>query len=416
MTAPGERLLVCYVPGLDRRRIDREATPFVAAAFDRYPSCDVLTYPTTELVPTLVTGTMPQDHGVWQVSLRDDVEESWRSRLLALVPDPLAVLAQCARQWIDPGFDLAAIPWRRRRHFRLHRFKYTRRQAGTLDLGPQAPASIFDVVGARSRYRFSLRFEDATGLLADLPDDRFDLDFLEFYAFDLTSHWNLDRADVMRAASRQVDDLVRILHGRCLERGVRLLLLVDHGQEPIVRHLDLVGVLRDSGADPREYHRFVEIGLARLWFETPRAREAIVSSLEATPGIRTYDLDGMRQFGIDFPDSRFGEIYVVADHGTAFFPHDFYQPLANLYLGWTHPVLRPRIRDPRHRANHGQHPEHPSERGYMVLFDDDAQARRSEVGVLDVAPTLLDLVGRPRPATMRGGPAFSRRLDTPDRT
>jgi hypothetical protein len=97
---------------------------------------------------------------------------------------------------------------------------------------------------------------------------------------------------------------------------------------------------------------------------------------------------------------------VVADHGWAFFPHDYYQPLANLVLGLLHDAQRPRILDPRHRASHGQHPEHPSEMGYLTLLEGSVATDLDEVSLVDFAPTVLSLLGREAPPTMRGRAAF----------
>src|SRR5690606_21551347 len=89
------------------------------------------------------------------------------------------------------------------------------------------------------------------------------------------------------------------------------------------------------------------------------------------------------------------------------FPHDFYHPVANAFLGLRDPQQRPRIRNPVHRGSHGHLPGHPSERGYMVVFDESAQATVSAMQLADVAPTLLALAGQAAPPYMSGRSAMS---------
>ncbi|MEN8374786.1 MAG: alkaline phosphatase family protein [Gemmatimonadota bacterium] len=395
------------MPGLDLRRVTPEATPFLQSFVRQYPAVDLRTLPSTELVPTLITGVWPHEHGVWQVSLDSGVSRNAATRLLGAVPDVVSTTIQCVRHLLDSSYDLAAIPWRRRRHFRQHRFKYTRRQSGDLS-GPES-GTLFDWVGERSRYQFTRHWSDMPRLLDSLPQEGLDLDFLEFYALDLLSHWHLDQPDIMAEHLRRLDDFAGELLGRCRHEAVTLVLLVDHGQELIRSTIDLTEPLRESGARSTDYHYFIEVGQARLWFETDEARAAVTTKLSGVPGLNLFTWEEMARFDVRFPDASFGELYAIADNGVAFFPHDFYQPLANLYLGLTSPEQRPRRRDPRHRANHGQLPDHPSERGTVVVAD-GAWLPTTDVGrLIDFAPTVLSMLGRAAPDHLEGKPMFAAR-------
>ena len=110
----------------------------------------------------------------------------------------------------------------------------------------------------------------------------------------------------------------------------------------------------------------------------------------------------MHAYDVRFEDDAFGELYVFADPGYVFFPHDFYQPLGNLVLGVMDRQQRARARRPVHRGNHGYLPVHPSERGWMLMDDATVQPRMTEASIVDVAPTLLELVGVTPPDYMQG--------------
>jgi hypothetical protein len=399
-------LFVCYVPGLDRRRVDGDQTPHVHALLGSCPSVTLRTYPSTELLPTIITGVYPGQHRVWQVSLDDRVRETAVSRLLGTVPSSLLRTAQCGINFFRPEMELAAIPHPRRRRFRMHRFKYTRRAKQDTDSLAwfNGLPSIFTLVES-SGYRFGKAFDKIDRIIETLPTPGVEFQMIECYAFDLFSHWNLDRPDAMDNAMRRTDAAIARMHQRCRDAGVKFVLLVDHGQEQITRQVNLSEVLDHSGVPRNEYTYLMEVAVTRLWFFTERAKQAITAAIAAVNDVVMVPHDQMRRYHVDL-DASFGELYVYARHGCAFFPHDFYDPAANIYLGLRNRDLRARMWNPRHRGNHGHLPGHPSELGYMVVDDDRLVPRTAEVPLIDVAPTLLSLLGREKAEHMPGRPAL----------
>ena len=110
----------------------------------------------------------------------------------------------------------------------------------------------------------------------------------------------------------------------------------------------------------------------------------------------------MHQYDVCFDDARYGEYYLMADAGSVFFPHDFYQPLANIYLGLFGHSQRSRTLNPVHRGNHGYLPHYPSEKGVLVLADDEIKPNREHMSLIDFAPTMLTCLGAEIPAHMTG--------------
>lgn len=401
--APPPPLSVCYIPGLDARRVDPVVTPFLHAARGRYPTAAIETIPITELVPSLLTGVGPEQHGYWQMRLHPDAARR-RRRLLDLVPDRLTTLAQCLVHLVHPAFDLAAIPPRRRRRFELTRFKYTRRQQSAEIIGNIGGFdSIIGTLGpGRARYVFSRRLADLDAMAAALTGGAEELVFAEVYALDLLQHWSLDRPERLRAGYERMDRFVSDLHRRVAAAGRRLVLLVDHGQEPVRGAVDLPGRLRALGVPESEYTYFLDVPMARFWFHTERAREEITRMLAGMPNGRAFPYTELARYGVPFPTAEYGELYFAADPGFILFPHDFYHPVANLFLGLRDVEQAPRIRDPHHRGSHGHLPGHPSERGWMLVFDDAARVELPLMQLVDVAPTLLALAGYAAPEHMRG--------------
>ena len=402
-------LFVCYVPALDARLLSNRTTPYLYALRQELGVTTIRTLPSTELVPTLVTGTLPHQHRVWQVSLKPEFSDGANPRAADAIPDILITTAQCVRHFFDPEYDLAVIPSRRRRRFDLHRFKYTRRAAHAEGMDEfSGHPSIFGLLGERSEYIFTKSFDSLPDLLQRLPTGNRAVEFLEMYALDLTQHWHLDNDDVMNNALARTDAFVRDLHAKCRRIGVRLMLLVDHGQELVVGTVPLLQAIARAGIEESEYSYFVELASARFWFHTERARRILSTVLAELPRTEVLTWRDMHQYDVCFEDDAFGEIYVFADAGWIFFPHDFYQPVGNVVLGLMDRHQRQRVRNPVHRGNHGYLPQHASEQGWVLLDDRTLPTARGEAQLIDVAPTILTLVGVPPPAYMRGTPLFGR--------
>jgi hypothetical protein len=122
---------------------------------------------------------------------------------------------------------------------------------------------------------------------------------------------------------------------------------------------------------------------------------------------RVQSYEDLQEYNIKFPDSSYGEFYFRADPGYIIFPHDFYQPLANLYLGLTDWQQRSRVLNPKHRGYHGYPPNNESEKGFMILLDDRYKTTKKEVEIIDVAPTVLGLLGYEKPDYMVGDCVFT---------
>ena len=407
MARSQRQLLVCYVPGLDRRHISDSATPAIAELISRYSCVEISTVPNTELVPTLLSGVYPHQNQIWQVSIDARRGLTATQRMIDRLPDLVMTTAQCIRQKFDPNFDLAAIPPRRRREFTQHRFKYTRRAASPEIMAEfNGYKTLFGLLDSDARYRFTYRFDALDSLARDIAASALRFEFLEMYAFDLYQHWNLDNEAGMREALGRTDKFVANLREDCVRNGITLVLLSDHGQEPVTDTIPLVGTLRKSGVPQTEYSYYCELACARLWFHTERAREAIVSKLLRLRNCSLQHFSEMHQYQVCFDDARFGEYYLMADAGSIFFPHDFYQPLANLYLGLFRHSQWSRIFNPVHRGNHGYLPHYPSEKGFLVVANDGVRPSCKTMALTDFAPTMLDFLGAAIPGYMTGRSVF----------
>ncbi|MFN8179821.1 MAG: alkaline phosphatase family protein [bacterium] len=402
------KLHVCYVSGLDLRRAVAPVMPFLAQALREGPFARLTNVPSNELFPTLVTGLAPPRHGVWGVRLAARAPTRL-DRIVDVLPDSLLTTVQCVRHWSDRRFDLAAVPPRRRRRLLLTRTKYRRRTHRTEALFRIGGAtSVFDIVGAaQSRYAFSASYAPERDVLPRVVAGDAELEVLELYSLDRHQQWNLDREGEVLRFYGVLDRYLGRAVAKARASGVGFLLVSDHGHERIREAVDLEAALRDLGIGPRHADWFIEVSNARFWLHDDGARRALLAWLGALGKGTLLRWDEMRAQGIALEDGCFGEIFYYLDPGRIFFPHDFHHPLANLWLGLTDRLQRSRLRDPRHRGNHGHLPAFEVERSFAWMAGGGFRCVRPEGRIVDVAPTILAALGRPVPASMEGSPLFT---------
>lgn len=406
MDAVASRLFVCYIPGFDLRRISAERTPFVAQWIENDPSVELETLLGTDHLPTLITGVAPHEHRLWQVSLRPEARIARRPRLTDRLPDIVSTTLQSARRLVDRSYHLPTIPSRRRRQFDIHRGGGARARRGLRGIESLVGHPTVFAMVPDSRFIFCRRLHTLARLADTLPSTLCALEFLEIQALDIVQHWHLDAPGRVDLAYRSIDTFLRGLRARCEERGVSLVLLADHGQEPVSGTIPLMKHLGSVRVAEPDYSFFFELALARFWFHTEEARARMSHVLREVAHTRMLSLKDLRGRGMLFEDDGYGDVFLAADPGWIFFPNDHHHALNNALLGLSDPDQRPRLINAGHRGAHGYLPEHPSERGFVIVADARFRALRPAATLIDIAPTLLTLLGETPPAFMRGRAAF----------
>jgi hypothetical protein len=409
--ATGKRpLAVCYIPGIDLRRVDAVAMPHLDALLKSRPSVRLRGQATHASAATLLSGTGPQRHGAWGPQLRPD----WRRRSpfqrgLDLLPDWLTTAAQGARHLVAGSFDLATMPPRRRRRFAWHRLnmKAVRDHEAVMREMNGAP-SLFSLVG-RSRYAYVDDQRRLGRLLDRAAEPGIDLDVIANHTLDYLQHWNLHDEATIRAAYRATDDFLRALQEKCERRGFRLLVISDHGQEPVLRVVDPRPLLAGLDLPDGSFDHFTEYAKLTFWFHTRDARRRTQARIDAGGEGVLLPREDLRRYGVDFTDGSYGDAVLYLAPGASFFPNDFYHPLANALLALSKGGQGGRWRRPWHQGEHGYLPDHPCEDGFMVAADDRVRpiVAGAPVPLLDVAPSILALLGLAAPPWMEGRPALA---------
>ncbi len=402
---PLERLLVCYVPALDLRDVAAGAFPYVAQLLSSCPSVRFRSQATTDQLTTLLTGTWPHEHGLWGPRLKPD----WRrrtpvQRLIDLMPDLATSTGQCVRHVLNGPIDLATMPPRRRRRFDWLRFNIKQLNDVAKVLQPiNGLPSVCTAVGPhRSRYVYHDNFWDLDRLLETVGEGDLTLEMVDIHCLDHLQHWKMGERQQIRGFFRGVDDFVAALHRKSLRRGLGFVLLSDHGMEPVDRIFDLREFLRGLDLPGNSYDVFIENTRATFWFHDADAGGRIVDALQSSDLGSLVKREEMRRFNLLFDDDSYGHAYFYAPAGATFFPNDFHQPLVSLVRTVSDRQQRQRLRIPWHQGDHGYLPDNECEIGFMVLAEDGYEVPGEPVALIDLAPTLLDLLRLPKPVTMKG--------------
>jgi hypothetical protein len=401
-----DRLMICHISALDSRRINKEHTPFLADSFHGYPSVTIETIPEVDLDPTIMTGVYPHEHKMWQVRLKDALGSGFGPTLTDGMPEMLTSTFQCLVHLFNGSFDLAAVPSWRRRRFEISKIRFMKRSvSGFLKLN--GIDTFLNIVGEKDcSFIYNGRFDQLFSVLTSLSPFKHKLQLVQIHSLDTLQHWNLDNPNYIQKFYGEMDRFVKELHNKCRNNGITLMVLSDHGQEPVKGSINILKFLRKLGIPKNEYTYYIEAPKARFWFHSDRARETILEKLSSLQNSMLLSYKDLHKYNVKFEEESYGEYYLIAEPGYIYFPNDFYHPLANIFLGITDWQQRSRLSGPLYRGYHGYLPHNESEKGFIMLLDDRFTAYRQEGNIIDFAPTVLGLLGYEKPDFMRGNCVF----------
>ncbi len=129
---------------------------------------------------------------------------------------------------------------------------------------------------------------------------------------------------------------------KALDAEASWTVLSDHGMTPVRQHYDLVKEVDALGfSTPADYLAVYDSTMARFWFFSDRARKQITERLNTVPCGQVLSDEQLRQFGVFFPDRRYGEVVLLLHPGWLLARSDFNG------AGW------------RPAGMHGYHPDDP---------------------------------------------------------
>ncbi|MGB2692308.1 MAG: alkaline phosphatase family protein [Thermodesulfobacteriota bacterium] len=402
-----EKLMIFFVSAMDYRRIDQEHTPYLYSLLEKYPYTRINNFPEVDLDPTLLTGLYPHEHKVWQVRLKSDYDFN-RTSSIDHLPDIVTTTSQCLIHMYTGSFNLAAVPYWRRRRFEIFKTRYNKKELKRY-LKINGFDTFFNIIGeSNCSYVYNTNLNKLDQMQPELFQKDLRFQFVETHSIDTLEHWFLDNQQKMIDSYNKIDSFIKYLHSECKKQGTTLMILADHGQELVKNSVDIIQKINEMGIRKNEITYYVEASKVRFWFHSDSAKEKMLNYLSKNPEGVLLSYKDMHKFNVKFEDDRYGEYYFVLNPGTIFFPNDFYQLLGNFYLGLTNEQARSRLFNPLHRGYHGYLPHNDCEKGTLMLLNDEYKIDTEEIQTIDVAATIIDLLGYKQPVSLKGSNVFYR--------
>ncbi|MCA1813258.1 MAG: alkaline phosphatase family protein [Halobacteriales archaeon] len=297
-------------------------------------------------------------------------------------------------KWVSDSYhtDPAWIPPRYAPFFRL-----CEDSKPVHDPGALGRTSIFDLCrehGLTYTYRAHPVSGDDDKIHASLVRDLsagkdYRLYVAQFSIMDQQGHKHGPFADyIQNDCLAELDRKIKEVHG-ALQDGYSdfdLFVCADHGMAPVEQRVDIQKALRKLPLTPaKDYVVFVNSTLAVLWYQNERARREIEAALPSIPGGRPISDEERRKRRI--PTSRqWGDRMFAAHPGTLFWPDYFH------------------VKDSVIKGMHGYLDKTAEQYGMAVLTRSEgiAPGGFEPRSLVDVFPTLCDLLGVPVPEGQEG--------------
>ena len=298
-------------------------------------------------------------------------------------------------RWVTKGLpaDPAWIPTRFLPFFRPSEDVRRADQAGAL-----GSPSIFDLCrthGRRFRYLAASEPGDDRSVFEGLvrhlrATDPYDLYVARVSATQQMGHTHGPFSKAMQESYlRALDQKLASIHA-ALVGGYDswdLFVVGDHGMAPVQRRVNVLGSLSRLGLKAgKNYVVLVNSTLTVLWYLTDKGRQAIEALLPRIEGAHMVEPEERKRLRIP-EDRRWGDRILAAEPGVLFWP-DFFH-----------------VTDSKLEGMHGYLDKTLETHGAAILASSDGDAAPRAIGVrpmVDVFPTLCDLLGLPVPKGLEG--------------
>ena len=303
--------------------------PFLAEFLTHQQPLRTLLGFSSGIIPSILTGRTPAENGMWNLVYFDPEHSPFRGlRKLGTLPGRLLdnrigrrALTEIGRRVLGMGsnFDVSVPPQT------LPFFHWAESRNIYAREGVPGQASIFDQLHEKGIPHKIYSYKDAltdSEILERAENDVMsgDEEVYFLYLSELDMFLHLHRSEPERIEAKLAwyeEALGRLFHkAKARDAGAGLRVFSDHGMTPVNRHCDVAAVVTGCGfQSPRDYLAVYDSTMARFWFFSERAREEICRRLSELEYVRLLTDEELREFGVYFPDHRYGEVVMLLDPG-----------------------------------------------------------------------------------------------------
>jgi len=289
--------------------------------------------------PTILTGALPRDHGHFSFYAYDPEHSPFRGspfiQLMRLVPKALSsrnrvrnIAGRIIRRRLDYTgyFNIYNMPFRL-----LPLFDYTEKkdlyQKGGINSGIP---TIMDYARENSVDFFLADWkaeeaENLENLKQVLADEKRNITFAYLYmaSMDAILHkYGKDHPEVDRKII-WYENQIRQLLSKAREhyREVRLFIFSDHGMTDVHTDFNLMELIEQTPLRfGKDYAAVYDSTMARFWFLRPESEQIIREVLEKVSEGQILSDETKREWGVDFPDGRYGDLFFLMNPGVLIVP------------------------------------------------------------------------------------------------
>ena len=284
--------------------------------------------------PTILTGKMPQEHGHFAFFTKANGKSLFRYyRILGLIPRFITKrgrIRSYMSKWlkrihgITGYFQIYNMPFKH-----LHHFDYTEKrdifEPGGINGGFPTLFDYLrenDIPHHRSDWRLG---EEENLTAAGQAIEQGDICFAYVYlaAMDAILHNEGKYGDGVARKIRWYEEKLQRLMEQAEQQynDVRLFVYSDHGMTDTLSTVPLMDRINALGLQfGKDYLAAYDSTMARFWFDTPTAREAITTALNDEPHGHILSQDELTRWGCDFPENQYGDLFFLMDPGRLLCP------------------------------------------------------------------------------------------------
>jgi predicted AlkP superfamily pyrophosphatase or phosphodiesterase len=158
---------------------------------------------------------------------------------------------------------------------------------------------------------------------ADLDAGTYDFHFVYLSELDNYLHTNIHDEQKVEDAMRKYERFIGRIHEHAKRAGeaVNFYVASDHGMTAKRGGFDLIGKIRPLGFKVgKDYIELYDSTMARFWFFNDEARKQINALLSSLDAGRLLSERELTEFGVYFPDKRFGESIFLMNPGVLIEP------------------------------------------------------------------------------------------------
>jgi len=220
-----------------------------------------------------------------------------------------------------------------------------------------------------------------------------DFIYLHFSELDWAGHESGPHSDKQKCVLKEIDEAIRQIFKKLNQTfpAVRSIIFGDHGQVKIKKNIDIESMLK--GIDLKfenDFLYFLDSTQARFWFFNEKVAKRVFELLSSIPDGRVLNETDYKRLHFCFKHNKFGDLIFVVNDGIGIFPNFFQREIPC-------------------RGLHGYLPEVSGNWAKLISTGCGLNTRLEyPIEMVDIFPTLLELLGYEKPASIQAKSIFER--------